>query len=131
MAEKSKISFTPVADPVWVHPLTTPFSYGNREIAEIAIRKPNGRDLLYYGSPVIADPTSDKEARLDFVVTYKLASALSDIPEKVLLDNADPADMVDLGWKIGSFFIPGWQDLLPALTKAKALSSFAGEQPDA
>ena len=129
MAKESKINFTPVADPVWVHPLTTPIAYGNREIAEIAIRKPNGRDLLYYGSPVIADPTSDKEARLDFAVTYKLASVLSDIPEKVLLDAADPADIVDLGWKIGSFFIPGWQDLLPALTKAKALSSSPDEPP--
>ena len=129
MAEKSKISFTPVADPVWVHPLTTSLSYGAGTIAEIAIRKPNGRDLLYHGSPVIADPTSDKEARLDFAVTYKLVSALSEIPEKVLLDQADPADIVDLGWKIGSFFIPGWQDLLPALTKAKALSSSQGEPP--
>ena len=131
MAKESKINFTPVADPVWVHPLTAAITYGAGEIAEIAIRKPNGRDLLYYGSPVIADPTSDKEARLDFGVTYKLISVLSDIPEKVLLDQADPADMVDLGWKIGSFFIPGWQDLLPALTKAKALSSSPDEQPDA
>ena len=129
MAEKSKISFTPVADPVWVHPLVSSITYGNREIAEIAIRKPNGRDLLYYGSPVIADPTSDKDARLDFAVTYKLVSALSDIPEKVLLDQADPADIVDLGWKIGSFFIPGWQDFLPALMKAKAPSSSQDEPP--
>ena len=128
MAEKSKISFTPVSDPIWVHPLTTPITYGATEIAEIAIRKPNGRDLLFYGSPVIADPTSDKEARLDFATVYKLISALSDIPEKIL-QNADVADMVDLGWKIGSFFIPGWQDLLPALTKAKALSSTVDEQP--
>ena len=131
MAKDSKINFTPVAEPVWVHPLSTPITYGATEISEIAIRRPNGRDLLYYGSPVIADPTSDKEARLDFAVTYKLISALSDIPEKVLLDQADPAEMVDLGWKIGSFFIPGWQDLLPALTKAKALSSSPDEPPAA
>ena len=129
MAKDSKINFTPVSDPVWVHPLSTSITYGANSITEIAIRKPNGRDLLYYGSPVIADPTSDREARLDFAVTYKLVSALSDIPEKALLDHADPADIVDLGWKIGSFFIPGWQDLLPALTKAKALSSSQDEPP--
>lgn len=130
MAKDSRITFTPVVDPVWVHPLTSPITYGASEISEIAIRKPNGRDLLFYGSPVVADPTSDKDARLDFATVYKLASALSDIPEKVL-QNVDVADMVDLGWKIGSFFIPGWQDLLPALTKAKALSSSPDEQPDA
>ena len=128
MVDKSKISFKPVADPVWVHPLISPITYGPNEITEIAIRKPNGRDLLYYGSPVIADPTSDREARLDFATVYKLVSALSDIPEKTL-QQAEVADMVDLGWKIGSFFIPGWQDLLPALTKAKVLSSSQDEQP--
>lgn len=131
MAKDSQITFKPVTDPVWVHPLSAPIIYGASPITEIAIRKPNGRDLLYYGSPVIADPTSDKEARLDFAGVYKLASVLSDLPEKVLLDHADPADMVDLGWKIASFFIPGWQDLLPALTKAKALSSSQDEPPAA
>ena len=125
---RSNIKFTPVDNPVYIHPLTEPLTYGDNAIAEIAIRKPNGRDLLYVGSPIIADPTSGKDARIDFPVAYKLASSLSGIPEKILYD-ADPADLIDLFWKIGSFFIPGWQDILPAMMKLKAASSEQGEQP--
>lgn len=127
----SKIVFKPVADPVYVHPLSEAVSYGSSDVTEIPFRKPNSRDLLFIGSPVIADPTSGKEAVLDFGIVIKLASALSGLPEKVFIDQVSPADIVDIGWKIGSFFIPGWQDLLPAMQKLKDLSSTQDEQPAA
>ena len=127
----SKIVFKPVADPVYVHQLSGTVSYGASEIAEIPFRKPNSRDLLYIGSPVIADPTSGKEATLDFAKVFALAAALSGLPEKVFLEQVDPADIVDMGWKLGSFFIPGWQDLLPAMKRSKEASSEPPAQPGA
>ncbi len=127
----SRIVFKPVSDPVYVHPLAEPISYGSSSVAEIPFRKPNGHDLLFIGSPVIADPTSGKEATLDFPKVLKLAAALSGLPEKVIIDQVDPADIVDIGWKLGSFFIPGWQDLLPAMKRSKEASSEQLEQPDA
>ena len=126
---KSNIRFTPVEDPIYTHPLSEPVKYGDNLIEEISIRKPNGLDLLHIGSPVIADPTSGKEAQLNFPVVYKLASAMSGLPEKILY-NVNTGDMVDLGWKIGSFFIPGWQDLLPAMKKSKEVSSYSLDTPE-
>lgn len=119
----SKIVFKPVADPVYVHPLPEPISYGASSIPEIPFRKPSGHDLLFIGSPVIADPTSGKDATLDFPKVVKLASSLSGLPEKVFVDQVEPADIVDIGWKLGSFFIPGWQDLLPAMKRQRDLLS--------
>lgn len=126
----SKIVFAPVSDPIYVHALASPVTYGASSIAEIAFRKPNSRDLLFIGSPVIADPTSGKEATLDFAKVVTLASALSGLPEKVFVEQVEPVDIVDLGWKLGSFFIPGWQDLLPEMKRSKDLSSAPPGQPE-
>lgn len=91
-----------------VYPLVKPIIAYGSEVKVIKMRRPNGKDLVFVGNPVIYFPYADPvRIEHDFTKVVVMVARISDppIPSKSLED-LDPTDLLGLAWAISPFFIP-------------------------
>jgi hypothetical protein len=103
------MTFTPVADPVFTHTLSTPIQYLGEAIGEIAVRAPTAGDMMRHGNPVRYDLRFDPpQLEIEPEKAMKMLAALSGLPIGGTLDRLTPSDALSIYWGFARFFIPGF-----------------------
>ena len=78
-----------------------------QSVKELKFREPTGGDLIRYGNPVRFVPGQDiTEATFDEGKLANMIAALASI-NRGAVDQMHPQDIVECGWLIAPFFIPG------------------------
>ena len=105
----------PVEDPFLSRPLAKAIQHKGVPIDVLALREPNGGDLLAVGNPVNWDPFSDPpKITFDFAKVVKMLSRLSGGVSEAMIARMSPNDLTDVAWDIAGFFTPGMKAPKPS-----------------
>ncbi len=108
MSEDTKSVWTPVESPFLTRELEKAIQFQGVAIPVLALREPNGGDLLAVGNPVNWDPFSDPpRISFDFAKVVRMLSRLSGGVSEAMISRMSPNDLTDVAWDLAGFFTPG------------------------
>ena len=87
-------------------PLPKPIKAHGKEMTELTIKEPTGKDVIAVGTPVDFDPTQDPP-RL-YMNTQKMAAMISRLAEvpPSSVEQLSPKTISQIGWILAPFFSP-------------------------
>ncbi len=98
---------TSTDDPALIFKLQRPITAHGQQTTELRFREPTGGDFIRHGNPVRFVPGQDiTEATFDEVKLAAQIAALAAI-NRGAVEQMHPQDIVECGWLIAPFFIPG------------------------
>jgi hypothetical protein len=86
--------------------LSKPIKAYGEDISVLKLRRIIGKDLTQLGNPVIFTPhTEPPRIDFDFDKLVAMIARLAAVPS-ASLEEADPQDLIELGWTLVPFLIP-------------------------
>lgn len=106
--------------------LEFPIHFGNDEITELKIKRPNARTVIRFGNPVKVKSFDPLDIEFDSEKAFAIISNLCNLPVLGTLEDMSSNDAVTCMYSIAPFFIPGYRTT--AVDKSEDTQSKPQEQ---